>query len=458
MKKITSGWVLTTGILLVLGKAHGAIGYDAEYRADFTDNLFQIDEGTGEKTEELTHNYRLGLFGNLTGSMAKTDFIANIEFKDYQDDNFDDEALTSFIGASEIAITPRVFSWYIADALGYADTDPGLQVNTRDTERVNYFITGPQAKFEIGGDKRAGGSLYYTNHDREGGVEDYQRGNFNSYYEKTISSRSNWGLKLEHTEMLYDELSSRVDYSHSELKSYYEYNTKANVVSVTAGGSFLETDVEGADSDLTGTADISWDHLFTRRAGLLMTAGYGLSDESVLSNAQLSASGDFESDNENGLFYETSAGATYYYKGVSTRLDIGVSGRSLEYVQEAQEATDLANDHDTYTVFTKIRRRFAESVDFIVGLSAEQKDYEDIDFEEQLYIANLASEYYFNRHLKLKAKAEFQSGDGNRFLADRTIGDREYEEYIYSIGIHWDPMKSRRNTDRLEFFDLSIID
>ena len=452
-----SGLLIAPLILVTAPQLEAAVGYDAEYRADYTDNLFQVDEGSDEKTEELTHNYRLGLFGNFSGSRAKTDFIANIEYKDHQDDNYDDEAQTSFIGASEIALTPRVFSWYIADALGYADTDTSLVDNTRDADRVNYFITGPQARFQIGGDKNAGTSLYYTHHDREGEVDDYQRGTFNGFFENTISSRSLWGMEVDHTEMLFDDASSRIDYSHSELKAKYEYKTKADSFSIEAGGSLLNTDVEGADADTTGTADVIWDHLFTRRAGVILRAGYGLSDESVLSNTQLSDTGNFETDDENGLFYETSAGVTYYYKGVSTRVDFGIDGRSLDYIEEAQNETDLANDHDIYSVFTRFSRRFGQAVDMNLGLSAEQKEYKDIDFEEQLYIASLEGVYQFNRNLNLKAKAEYQSGEGNRFLDDNSIADRESEEYIYSIGLHWDPMKSRRNDDRLKFFDLSII-
>lgn len=457
MKKSVTGLILTTGLFTVSGLAQAVVGYDAEYRADFTDNVFQVDEGGEDKTEELTHNYRLGLFGNFTGSRAKTDFIANIEYKDYQDDLIEDEALTSFLGATEISITPRVFSWYIADALGYADTDSSLLVNTRNTERVNYFITGPQAKFKIGGDKDIGSSLYYTHHDRQGNINDFQRVNFKSFYDKTISSRSNWGLELEHTEMLYDELSSRTDYGHSELKTFYGYKTRANTFRFAIGGSHLKTDAEGAEADTTGTADMSWDHAFTRRSGTILKAGYGLSDESVLNNTQLSDTGDFESDDENGLFYETLAGISYYYKGVSTRVDFGVEGRSLDYIEEAQANSPLINDHETYIVFTNLRRRFGNSVDVILGLSAEQKDYQEIEFEEQLYIARLESIYLLNRSMSIKAKAEYQNGDGNRFIDDQTIGDREYEEYIYSIGFHWDPMKSRRNSDRLGFFDLSII-
>lgn len=447
---------LAVAISVASPAVYAAFGYDAEYRADYTDNLFRVDDGE-EKTDELTHNVRLGLFGNHVTSWAKTDFLANIEYKDYQDDLFEDEALISFLGASEIAITPRVFSWYIADALGYADNDTSLAVDTRDAERVNYFITGPQAKFTVGAEHELGANLYYTHHDREDEDGNYQRVKLSSFYDKFVSSRSNWGLTLDHTEMMFDESARRVDYSHSELRTYYAYNTKADSFDVSVGASYLQTDVSGADSDTTATMDVSWNHLFTRRAGVVLSAGYNLSDESVLSNAQLNESGEFATEDENGLFYETSAGISYYYKGVMTRMDIGVEGRALDYIEDAQTEAQFVNDHNTYLVFATVDRALSNRVTASLGVSAEQKDYTDEDFEEALYTVSAEAVYQLNRNLTLKAEAEYELGDGDVREGSGAFGEREYEEHIYSIGLHWDPFRSRRNDDKLDFFDLSII-
>ena len=444
-----------SGLFVYGGSAQGGmIGYDAEYRADYTDNAFQ-SQSNENKVDELTHNYRLSFFGNLTGSRSKSDFIATMEYRDYQDDTSSDKALSSFLGSSEIALTSRTLSWYVADALGYFDSDPNLRFNTRDQERVNYFVTGPKVLYSIAADKDVGGKLFYTNHNRDGRDLDYDKLNLDMFWDQYLNIRDNWGVSLEHTLMLYPDEADRGDYTITDLNTYFTRKTQANIYSFTVGVSYLQTEDE--KDDTSANFDVSLDHLFTRRTGLLLEAGYNLSDESVLQDTQLTQTGQFEATDESGLFYESRLGAKYYYKGVRSDFDFGGEARELEYVDGPQQSALLQNDHYTYSLYTNYKRFVGRSLDVGIGLEAGHKDYIDSEFEDTLYTTTLTMDYVMSRSLDLETKVEYFQGEGNLPSADGSTGDRSYDEYLISVGLHWDPYKSRRSRNEIDAFDLSVI-
>ncbi len=430
------------------------IGYDAEYRADYSDNALQSDSSE-KKLEEFTNNYRLSFFGDLSAARARTHFVANLEFVDYRDDTSDDQALSSFIGSSEIALTSRTLSWVVVDALGYFDTDPGLKFNRRNQERVNYFLTGPKLQYAVGADTDIGAKLFYTNHNRDGRDEDYNQLNFATFWDQFLNVRDNWGIRLDHTLMLYQEEAERADYTITDLKTYFTRKAPSNVYNLSVGVSYLQTEEEETDS--SGNFNAEWDHLFTRRMGLVLDSGYNLTDESVLNDTRIISSGEFKSNFERGLFYESQVAAKYYYKGVSNDLDFGVRGRALRYVDGPQLTQSLQNDHKTYTVFTNFRRFIGRSLELSLGLNAEKKDYKGDQFEETLYTTNAAIAYALTRNLDLNSRVEVLHGSGNLPSVDGRSGDRDYDEYIFSVGIHWDPYKSRRRTTDVGSFDLSVI-
>ncbi len=442
-------------VFLIENAIAATVGYDAEYRAEFTDNAFKSPNDE-EKVEELTHNYRLSLFGNLSGARSKTDFIANLEFRDYAEDTAEDEALSSFLGATEIAITSRTLSWIVADTLGYIDTDPSLKFNTRDQERVNYFVTGPNLAYQIGPDKDIGAKLLYTNHNREGRESDYDKINLDAYWDQYLNIRDNWGVNFEHSYFNYPEEARREDYTVTELSTYFTRNTQSNIYKISVGTTYLKLDT--GEDDISGNFNASWDHLFTRRTGLILSAGYDLTNDSVLNDTQLTQTGSFESDDAEGVFYEAEAGAHFYYKGIASEIDLRTAVRSLEYVDGPQQSSFLQNDHQTYSASAEYTRFVGRTLDLSLELSAEKIDYVDEDFDDILYSAIATANYRMGRNIDLLASIEYLQGEGNLPTADGSAGSNDYEEAIFTLGIHWDPYKSRRQLNNsLEYFDLSII-
>lgn len=430
------------------------VGYDAEYKANYTDNALQA-QGDEIKVDELTHNYRLGFFGNLSGAKSKTDFVANLEFIDYQDDLTEDQALSSFMGTSEIALTSRTLTWLIADALGYYDTDPGLKFNKRNQDRVNYFVTGPILEHQVGPGTNIGSKLLYTNHNRDGRDEDYNKVNLDISWDQHLNVRDNWGVNVDHILMLYPDEAVREDYSTTDLNVYFDRKTPSNAYYISVGGTYLQTKSDG--NDTSAIFNTSWDHSFTRRTGLVLSAGYQLTDASVLNDTQLNQTGQFETSSESGLYYEKQIGTRFRYLGVSSEFDFGIDWRSLEYAQGPVQASFVNNDHNTYGVSTAYRKLVGRSLSFELELGADQKEYVEGEFEDRLYTASIASNYIVNRSLDLSLKLEHQEGEGNLPSADGTTGERTYDENTVSIGIIWDPYKSRRSKKDTNEFNLSII-
>lgn len=444
-------------VVLATGTAYAAgVGYDAEYRADYTDNVF-LAQGDEDKIDELTHNYRVSLFGDISKGKAQANFIANLEYKDYQDDTSDDRALSSFIGVSEIALTSRSLSWIIADALGYYDPDPGLRFDTRDQQRVNYFMTGPVMSYAIGANNDINGKLLYTNHDRAGETEDFDKVNASLGWSKYLNNRVNIGLDLDHILMLYKPDASRGDYTTTELKGLYRRAGAVNSFDLSVGATHLET--EDAASESSGTFNALWEHLFTRRFGSDLEAGYNLTEGSVLNDTQLNATGQFDSSDESGLFYESMAGARLFYRGIRSDVDFGLEGRQLEYVDGPQETSFQNNDHDTYRGYLNWRRLSGRALTFKAGFEAAQKNYVEGGYQDTLYTSELGLDYAVNRNLDLTSGIEYAIGESDLPAADGSVGLREYDEFQVSVGLHWDPFKRRRAAEiDTSFADLGLID
>ena len=432
------------------------VGYDAEYRADYTDNAF-LAQGDEEKVDELTHNYRVSLFGDLSAGKAQTQFVANLEYKDYQDDLSEDTALSSFIGVSEIALTSRTLSWIVADALGYYDSDPGLRFDSRNQERVNYFMTGPVLSYAIGANNDINGKLLYTNHDREGDDEDYDKVNANLGWSKYLNNRENIGLDLDHTLMVYKDGAERGDYTTTDLKALYRRGGVADSYQLSVGVTHLET--ENGSTDTSGVFNALWEHLFTRRVGSDLEAGYNLTEASVLNDTRLNATGQFDSADESGLFYESMAAARLFYRGIRSEVAFGLEARQLEYVDGPQVTSFQENDHNTYRSYLDLTRLAGRSLTFKAGFEAAQKDYVDSGYTDTLYTTELGLDYALNRSLDLTTGIEYFVGESDLPAADGTEGLRDYDEFQATIGLHWDPFKRRRSVELdTSFADLGLID
>ncbi len=435
----------------------GSLGMDAEYRADYSTNTFQ-DEIEDDQLEELTHNYRVSFFGATSGAKSQSNFIANLEYIDYQDDTDDDVALTSFIGSSEIAISTRSLSWIFVDALGYFDPSPRLSFNQRDRERVNYFLTGPKFKYAIDSDSEVGTRLFYINQDRIGSANDYDQFNFNAYWDQAKSLRDNWGVEVLHRQRKHPTNNTSPDFTLSDLSTYYRRRTQSDRYIISVGATLLDEQDDARENEVSGNFNLGWEHLFTRRVGIETSGGINLRDDMVLSTPAISSTGTFEQDDQTGLFYEKSLESRAFYTGVYSQIEIGIEGRSLDYINNGQGNLLLDNDQNTYRLFSKYQRFIGRTMTFDLGLEAEQRDYSDNDFEESLLTANASLNRKLARTLDLQFELQFLRGISNLPLETLASEEREFDEYIFSIGLFWEPSSSRvTSRESSEFFDLSLI-
>lgn len=435
--------------------AAGSFGFEAEYRADYSDNALQ-DEEDQDKVEELTNNYRVSASGLYRGSRNESSFVANLELIDYTDDTAEDVALSSFIGASEFALTRRSVSWIFVDALGYYDNEPSLGLKKRDLDRVNFFLTGPKIRYDLDSDTELGFSLYYLNRDRQGEQEDYNQYDARLSWEFQPSNRSALGLELrsEHTQFV--DQSFDTDYSISSLISFYQYRTLANTYSIALGGTYLER-LDGEQQETSGSFDAEWDHAFTRRSRMQLSAGYNLSDESILTTSAISGDGTFDQDDE-GLFYESSLSARYSFDGIYADFNFGLTARSLEFIGDNAGAASFNNDHESYALNAGYLRYIGRYNTLELGFSAEHKQYIEEDFDETLFVSKVIFGREIGRTLKLNLGLELQQGSGNVPRANTVSEEQEYDEFLVTLGILWEPRRIKQaNRQQSNAFDLGLI-
>jgi len=169
------------------------VGFESLLSVTASDNVngankgSQID-GRSAEVEGQVGNIQFGVFGEQKGTRLKGGFAGEIISRRRLDDpdaNF--SSITQFLGAAELKITPRSFSWYVGNILGSVRSDDGLQsIDLADDERRNVFVTGPQFVYELDSFSRVNANIQYVNQTQD-----------DVTLETLINSNANWSFDTD---------------------------------------------------------------------------------------------------------------------------------------------------------------------------------------------------------------------------------------------------------------------
>jgi len=123
------------------------VEYEFRLGASRSDNVLRTDVLELESTIMLA-----GLQLDLQHATRRVEasLVANLEYRNYTDDTFDDEVIGSLNADLELQLVPDVLSWVVQDRFGGLQTNP-FQANTPENrQNINRFSTGPDLRMRLG--------------------------------------------------------------------------------------------------------------------------------------------------------------------------------------------------------------------------------------------------------------------------------------------------------------------
>ena len=123
------------------------LSYVIEVGASNSDNVTRVEEDPVEDTYALA---ALDLNYEQESRKVETNITTDLEYRNYEDDTFEDEVVGALDGQILLKFVPEVFSWEIRDVFGNLQSNPFQPNSPGNRENVNRFETGPDLRIGLG--------------------------------------------------------------------------------------------------------------------------------------------------------------------------------------------------------------------------------------------------------------------------------------------------------------------
>jgi hypothetical protein len=446
---VALAFAVAAGLLVPATAAALDLGFEALLSVDGSDNVNAVSVGgEGEIVEGTVGFGQFGVYGEQQGRIVRGAFSGEIESRQRLDDGDQNAStLTRFLGAANIAITPRSFSWYVGDILGGVRQDNAIQpINDADTRRRNVFVTGPAFEFDIDSFSRTRARLLYVNQS-EDDVELESLYNASASWEKQQSSGDLWGLRGTDIYTVKPEDSDLADFNRASAVMFWQRDRRRLDLYAEVGGTRYDTD----DNTVNGmAAQFSATRQLGPQQQLTLTLRRDLRDETLNTVESLIGDGAGVQPQSEGIFHETGLELTYGFQTNVATVDVGAGVTDSDYrlVGGQVGSADDQDQFDTY-VFGYLTRSLTPRLRLQIGLRYEQLEYDRRRDETDSVLALADLVYRLNRSFQLEAGYRFNRAEGLQTdTVDNVITETDIDltENRVRIGLRWAP-RSRANKD-----------
>jgi hypothetical protein len=140
---------LAGALCLALPVGAGAVtgGLTARAGGLYTDNLTLSED---DQIEEWVGVGALGFWLKQDSPTLKGNAVAELEYRNYNQDQYGDETLFSMDAVGQGILSKERLSWWLEDYFRQAAIDPFVPPTPDNRQDANFFSTGPEAKWRIG--------------------------------------------------------------------------------------------------------------------------------------------------------------------------------------------------------------------------------------------------------------------------------------------------------------------
>ncbi len=416
------------------------IGFEGFATVSASDNV--TGENAGSEIEGQIGTTQFGVFGEQKGRVFTGAFAGDLFSQGQLDDPDEDfAAITQFLGAAEINITPRSFSWYIGDILGGVRANDALQpIDDLQNTRRNVFVTGPQFVYDLDSFSRVNARLLYINQS-EDDAELEQLYNATASWEVDTDSGNTFGFSFGDIFVDNPDDTLEEDSNRATLAAFWRRSRGTINYEAQLGGTNFSTDTESINGV---NARFFLGRQMTPESNIAIELNRDLRDQTLSTIETLISEGTGLIPNGDGVFDETRIRVGYDFTESRSNFDVfvGASQSDFRLLTSAADATAVANleDFRSYFAGSSYGRRLGTRWRAALSLGYEQQEFlnRDDNTSSVLGIAQFARQ--ISRSFELDLGFRFSTNEGSITRAQgQPLEDIDVTESRLTLGLRWAP-------------------
>jgi len=453
--KVIAGSVL---VMLLLCREQALaleVGFEGLAELEASDNV--LGANAPEEQDGSIQSLILGVYGEQRGRSVSAAFTGELDGRKISsssaDTNFD--VVSTFLGAAEFRLTPRSWTWYVADVLGGVRRDDAIQpIDSSDLIRRNVFVTGPEFSYERQGVDRTTARLFYVNQIQDNDVledlyianigfeRDLSRGNYTGFRVGNIYTDVSDDNVNELAETEFDD-----DFNRATFSVFYNRRIGTANLFGEAGATRYDADDESLDG-LNAQLRLTQELGPQKRYSVYVQTD--LSDQSLSTVESLVQSGDAAvgiSPEAAGFFTETRIGVEYGFRSSDVVVDVGFGIAEQDYrllSGSAQGAPISVDGEDRRQGFATASwvQRFNGQLSSELSVSFETQDFNTRVDNSTSVLLTATLNYALTRSFDLRLGVTHDTATGVRTRFTDGIGNQEdidATENRLSLGLRWAP-------------------
>lgn len=427
------GTILTVGAFVAAAGAEAQearFGWSASVGATHTDNI-----GRTSVNEESETSGDLGLrfdWSRPEGRL-RADAGADLLYRTYLDDRYDDELTGRLNGTLTYALVPERLSWVIEESYGQTLIDPRAVDNPGNRQNTNVFSTGPDLILGLGPRTNLTVSGRWTDASFEASNTDNRRLTGAASLARRLSAASYLSLNGSATRVEYDDDSFNSNYdTHSAYLGFGVEGARTSV-SLQAGYTSLHDFGESEGGPLL---NVDVERRVTPRSTLSLSAGTNLVDTADAFRRNFSTA-PIGSGRDDAVVSRDPY--QYDYLTLAWTLDAGRNGlrASVDWRQEDHERDDVLN-RERIGAAVSLTRRLRDTLSASLAGSYNTEDFADsgVDFDE--WSLGVGLSWRLGRSFGLGLSAVHYEGSGDTVAG---VGTRDFEENRLSVSLTYSPSR-----------------
>jgi hypothetical protein len=435
----------------------GLVSYELRQNTDNGSFAGELNDGPIQDTEFGTG--LIGVFGETRGRVLTAGFSGELETqKNLTDENETYNTDSRFIGAAEVAITPRTLRWYFGNVLtGVRNEDAVRIADDINEDTINIFVTGPSYQSEIQGVSSTSARLFYV-HQSEDDEEVQSLYNFSASHQRDTTVGSFYGIRFND---IFTAVTEDPDQNPDlAVLDDEDFNRMSLSIFTNRAREFVdlygEIGVTRYTTENDSTDGLTAELRATRRMGprTRLTAGitHSLNDQTLNTIEAL-----FRGDGDNaglqpeieGIFAETRLDVTYAIERPTSELEFGFSVAELDYRLLTGNANEAINpngeDQNQGTLAAIFVKDYTSRLRGVFAAAYELEKYKIRSDKTDAYLVTADLIYRLTRSFNLELSLAYDSATGintNNALpnGDPVPNDEiDESETRAIIGVRWMP-------------------
>lgn len=436
------------------------MGFEGLLSYEFRQNTDDVNIDDGPIPDTKVANGILTVFGEQRSRVLSAGFSGELETERNLDDENDNvSTVTRFVGAADLAITPRTFHWYFGDVLASVRNEDTIRIaDDLNENSTNVFVTGPTYESVIEGVSATEARLFYV-HQSQDDEELESLYNFSVRHQRDTTVGSFYGIRFNdiYTAVAEDPdfdptlgAAPDEDFNRMTLAIFSNRAREYSELYGELGATRYDTDNES----ITGlTAGLRYTKILGPRTTFNTGITHTLNDQTLNTIEALLINGGDDAGLQpevDGIFAETRIDARYQVDLPRSEFELNVSLAQLGYKALTGDAANFlavdGEDQNQGTVTAVYSKEFGPRWAGSLTGAFERAEYINrADTTDAVLITGVLG-YTLTRSLNLEFSLIYDAGEGlrTRFTqAGDTVVSNEIEidesETRASIGIRWAP-------------------